>query len=1561
MTPEELLSTALRHHQAGQLDAAEPVYRRLLDMVPGHADARHLLGVLMHQRGRHEDAAALIDEAIRIEGGIPDYHSNLGLVLAALGRPEDAAASHRRALALRADYVEAHFNLGLVLAGLGRSREAAAHYTEAARLRPGFAEAHLNLGAALQDLGCPDEALAAHTRAAELLPADPRPWSNMAVTLRHLGRAAEATAALRQAMARGGGADAASLKALGGVLHAEGRLIEAADTYAEALRLDGQDPELLNNFGLLLRDIGQPEDAATCFEAAFALRPDFAEAYDNLGSLRAAQGRFADAEACHRAALARRGELAAAWNNLGNAVKAQGRPDEALAAWRRAVVLEPGRAEVYSNLGNGLREWERFAEAGRCHRRALLLMPGHAAANNNYGHALQGQVRHTEAAGWFRRALALNPAYAEALSNLGLALQRVGDGIAAETAYGRALVLQPDLALAHFNRALLRLEDGDLTEGWPGYGWRFASGQVGAGRQPPVPGWRGETLTGKRLLVWGEQGVGDTILFASMLEDVIARARAVVIEVDRRLVPLFARSFPRATVREPSAFADCDVHVPMGSLARVFRPALAAFPARPGWLTPDSAHVTLWRDRLAALGPGLKVGIGWRSQFITEERRGAYTILDQWGPLFAVPGVVFVNLQYGDCAAELNAAEARFGVRIHRWNDLDLKDDFDGTAGLIAGLDLVVSPAMSVGELAGALGVPVWRFGHRDWTQLGASARPWFPTQRLFQPRAGETLGDVLARMAWALSLSLAERDRTRATEEPLERLLAQGLQHHQAGDLAAAEGVYRRILGQAPQHPDALHLLGVLAHQIGRHDAAAELIGRALAQREVAEYHGNYGSVLQALGRVEEAVAHYQRALALRPDYPDALNSLGSALQSLGRLTEAEERYAEALARRPDFPEALGNLGTVLHALGRFDEALGCLTGAVARDRGSADACMGLGALLSDLGRHAEAEEQYRAAVALAAVDPEAHAGLGKVLFQRGHAAEAAASLERAVELGGRRAAIFDLLGAARRLAGDPTSAERWHRLALQAEPTRAGACTNLGLALGAQGRYAQAEACHQRALALAPANVEALNNLGVALQNRKRLADAVVCHRRATRLRPMLAETWGNLGAALLRQRQHEGAVAACGRALLLKPELADAWTTRGAASKALHRFGVAIRDHRQALRIAPTHATAWSNLGTALAGEARWDEAATAQHRALALAPDLADAYLNLGHAEQVQGRALAAERHAERALALDPTQPNAHVNRGLLRLARGDLDRGWADYALRFAAEEVGPQRAFPVPEWRGEELSGKAILVWAEQGLGDEIMFGTVLTDVLKGAGRLIVECDSRLVSMFARALPGATIRTQTAFPSDCDLHAPMGEVARLLRRRIGDFPVRRAYLTPDVALARQWRERLAAIGPGLTVGIGWRSGLITAERSGAYTRLDQWGPVFTVPGLRFVNLQYDKCAAEIDEAERRFGVTIHRWSDLDLKNDLEGVAALMAGLDLVLAAPTAVGELAAALGTPVWRIGRPGDWSKLGTAVRPWFSAMRLSEPGPAGTIDSALVCAAQRLERLVAASYPGN
>ncbi len=1333
MSVIDWFADALRHHQAGALTDAEPLYRQVVDADPCHADALHLLGVLYHQIDKNDQAIAFIDKAVALAPHVADYRANRGIVLQRLGRLGEAEAAQRQALEREPGHVGAHFNLGLVLAAQDRLSEAAFHYAEAVRLSPGLADAHLNLGAALQGLGRAEEALEAHARAAELLPGDPRPWTNRAVSLRHLGRMTDAADALRMAATLGGSAaDPTTLSALAAALHAAGRTEEAAERYADTLRLDPRNTFCLNGLGLCLKVLGQLEDAATCFDAVTAIEPSHAEALDNFGSIRNAQGRFADAEALHRQAVGHRPDFAGAWNNMGNARHAAGRTAEAWRAWHTAMALDPALAETHTNLGNALRNAERFAEAERSQRRAIVLAPLEAPARNNLGHLRQGRHDHAGAAACYRSALALDPAYGEAWSNLGLAHQRLGDASGAERCYDRALCLRPDLSLSHFNKGLLRLEAGDLDRGWPGYAWRFGSGQVGQGRQPRAQPWRGEDLTGRRLMIWGEQGVGDAILFSALCAELVGRAVSTILEVDRRLVPLFARSFPAFRVRaealdgngrEAMAIPDYDRHVPMGSLPRVLRRRLADFPPRPSWLVPDAALVERWRRRLEVLGPGLRVGIGWRSQMMTAERSTAYLPLDAWAPLFALPGIQWVVLQYGDVEEEVRQAEQRFGIRLHRWDDLDRKDDFDGVAALIAGLDLVISPAMSVGELAGALGAPVWRFGGRDWTQLGAGVRPWYPSMRLFQPRPGEPLSATLDNMARSLT-SLASK-----AKPPL----------------------------------------------------------------------GN-GSTSSSKALLEQAVALHRQ----------------------GRLAEAAALHRNAVAADPLHPPGWTNGGLTLLGLGQAEAAI------------------------------------------------------------------------------------------------------HWHR----------------------------------RALVLNPAFTQAMGNLGVAVQAGGAPAEAATLQRRAVRLGPQTAENWGNLAAALLADRRYGEADAACARAAALSPALAGVLTTAAGALKGLGRFDAAARHSRRALRIVPISARGWSNLGMALAGLGQWSEAVHAHRRAVALAPALPDILLNHGHTALMRGERRLARACAEGTLTLAPGRGEARMSRALLRLAEGDIVGGWEDYTHRFAAGEAAPRR-FGIPEWQGEDLAGRSILVWGEQGLGDEILFGTVLPDLVRQAGRVIIECDARLTGLFARALPAAEVRAPTPDhrigPQEADVHAPMGTIAARLRRGLRHFPANSPFLTPDDTLAAAWRARLAALGPGLRVGICWRSSRMTADRAGAYNRIVQWRPLLSVPGITFLSLQYDEHAAERAEALQRFGTILHHWPDLDQRNDLEGVAALTACLDLVVSAPTSVGELAAALGVPVWRIGvGDGDWSSLGTAVRPWFPSMALVGD-PMGH-DAALSTVARHLRRLAEA-----
>jgi hypothetical protein len=267
------------------------------------------------------------------------------------------------------------------------------------------------------------------------------------------------------------------------------------------------------------------------------------------------------------------------------------------------------------------------------------------------------------------------------------------------------------------------------------------------------------------VLVYREQGVGDEIMFASCYADIIDAARDVVIECDARLTPLFTRSFPRADVRAQTfdgfrreTMHDFDRAIPAGSLMRWFRPTVDSFPDRGAYLVPDETRVAEWRHRLAELGPPPYIGLSWRSKIQTAERRLEYTRLEEWGRVFAVPGVTWVNLQYDECERELHDAETTFGVRIHRWEWLDLLNDFDEIAALVTALDFVVAPFNAVSMLSGALAIPTIAMGNRHgWSELGTGRLPWLPSLSLALRMPNEEWDDVLATAARAVA-DVAER-----------------------------------------------------------------------------------------------------------------------------------------------------------------------------------------------------------------------------------------------------------------------------------------------------------------------------------------------------------------------------------------------------------------------------------------------------------------------------------------------------------------------------------------------------------------------------------------------------------------------------------------------------------------------------------------------------------------------------------------------------------------------------------------------------------------------------------
>jgi tetratricopeptide (TPR) repeat protein len=468
--------------------------------------------------------------------------------------------------------------------------------------------------------------------------------------------------------------------------------------------------------GLTLSSEGRHLEAIGCFEAALAQAPDNPKILFALGHTAQALGLPGPAEQFYRQVLAAAPERIEALVNLGNLLRGCGQFEAAIALLSPAVARNPQSPELALTLGSALRERGEDANAVR----------------------------------YYRAALAAQPGFVPALVNLADLLCDAGERQEARTLYDAAIAAQPANAQARLNRAILHLLNGALKDGWRDYEARLSvPGKVPVCEQR-LPAWDGR-LKRTRLLVRAEQGVGDQILFASLIPDLLARARdeggSVILECEPRLVSLFTRSFPGATVKPArlrpvngAVLADygwlkqaggATAAIPMGSLARHLRPRIDSFPSPHAFLVPDGQETARWKKMFGENA----IGICWRSGKTGGHRALQYAPLDAWAAfLREMPGTP-VCVQYDAMADEIATLEAMSGRRMVVPQGIDQKLELDRACALLAALKAVVTAPTAVSWLAAGAGVPTFKILYdTSWTALGASYEPFAPSCACVMP-----------------------------------------------------------------------------------------------------------------------------------------------------------------------------------------------------------------------------------------------------------------------------------------------------------------------------------------------------------------------------------------------------------------------------------------------------------------------------------------------------------------------------------------------------------------------------------------------------------------------------------------------------------------------------------------------------------------------------------------------------------------------------------------------------------------------------------------------------------
>ena len=1102
LSPDSL-TAALDLHRSGRTAEAESVYREIIEQQPDAVDALNFLGALVYQQSRFEEAIACFEAVLNLQPDSPDAYNSLGIALKGQGKLAAAIAHYQQALSRQPNHVEASNNLGNALKEQGDLEGAIAAYQQALSLRPHYPEAHNNLGIALKDQGELDTAIAHYREAILLKPNYAEAHHNLGVALQRQRHLEEAVDCYQQAIAFKTNYPEAH-HAWGNTLQQQGKLAAAIAHYQQAIALKPTYPEAHHGLANVLQQQGKLEEAVVVYREALALRENYPEAHNNLGNALQEQGKLEESIVHYKRALTLRSRFAEAHSNLGSVLKEQRQFDEAIAHFHAALAIRTDYAEVHNNLGNTYQEQGNVEAAIDCYRQALAINPNYAEIRSNLGNLLQQEGAFDEAFEHFEAAIAAQPDYAGAYNNLGIARRNYGDIDAAFAAYEHALAINPEFVEAQWNKALTQLLIGDLAQGFAGYEWRHQWSKFreqNPARSFPQPRWDGTPLNGKTILLYTEQGMGDTIQFIRYAPLVAQHGGRVIVECQPLLINLLQGvAGIQQLIPYGTPLPAFDVHAPLMSLPHLFGTTLETIPANlpylqlptaplspsphPSSLSPHPSALIPHPSALSPL-PSLNIGIVWQGNPQNPYNRTRACPLERLLALAALPDVTLYSLQKEPSVADQQQLQAHPNVQ-------DLRahlHDFVDTAAIIHQLDLVIAVDTAIAHLAGALGKPVWLLlpFAPDWRWLQQrDDSPWYPTMRLFrQPAYGDWSSVLEAVKEALLARQEGENRRTAETRRQGEgrgqeaerqgdigvslliatnqKLTTASTQNSQLSSVTAQSTPQNSPLTIAstqnsklktqnsppPALPPALKD-AVRHHQAGRYREAEQLCHQVLEEQpEQSEAWHLLGIMAHQERRFEAAIAAYRRAIVANPDHYDTYNNLAVALQEDDRIDEAIAQYEMAIALKPDHADAHNNFANALRHKGRTDEAIAHYEQAIALRPDYADAHNNLGLIHFAQGQFAQAAACYQQAIALKPDFPQAHNHLGNALKELGDFEQAIAHYEQAIALKPDYAKAYNNWGNIIRDRGELQAAVGYYNQATAIEPNFAEAHWNKALTL--------------------------------------------------------------------------------------------------------------------------------------------------------------------------------------------------------------------------------------------------------------------------------------------------------------------------------------------------------------------------------------------------------------------------------------------------------------------------------------------------------------------------------
>ena len=746
---EKLLRKAQQHVSDGTATEAEDIYNNILSRYPKNKKAIQGLARLrtpaqasinnlikMFNNNKFQEAIMTAQELIGKFPNAPILYEILGASYMHIGRDENTVKYYKKLLNLQPKHTDALNNSGMIYYKLGEFESAADLYQKVVAIEPSFADAHYNLGNAFRKLNSPRKACQSYRESLAINPDDVEVLTNYGHALRDYGAFSDANKIFSKALRIN-----PNLTEIKKEIHSVSKKKIKIDQYIRGLKKalnSGSDAkETIFCNAAIYEESGYFETAIDCNKDVLELELHNYKANLNLGRIFSKNGDHKSAIKHLNHSIKTDPNSETAHYLLGNSQMEEGQLEAALESCRTSLKIKPEWAGVINLMGIIQKKQGYLDAALENFEKAVCIDPDLDSAFNNMG-ATQYELGNLDAAiENHRKATEINPEYAIYKYNLASMQQHSGDFEAAIGNYEKALEKDPLSKKVNFHQSLTYLANEDFKKGWAKYEWRWTA-KDNMNFLPTIketwhPGIK------KRVLLWAEQGLGDEIMYASIISELYALSSKLIVQIDQRLIPLFQRSFPDdidfRSKDKRVVETEYDEHIPMGSLPKYFRQNIKSFKyASRGWLTACEFKTNSLRDKLVEDGSEVLVGISWQS---TVPRIGAETkvvSLVELAKKLHGPKIKLVNLQYGDVSEELIYLKEKTNIEVIQLHEIDNKNDIDGLAALIMACDRIVSISNLTIHLAGALGKEAdvlvafssdWRWGK------GQDSTYWYDSVRL--------------------------------------------------------------------------------------------------------------------------------------------------------------------------------------------------------------------------------------------------------------------------------------------------------------------------------------------------------------------------------------------------------------------------------------------------------------------------------------------------------------------------------------------------------------------------------------------------------------------------------------------------------------------------------------------------------------------------------------------------------------------------------------------------------------------------------------------------------------